>query len=325
MITDIHGHLVGMRQENGCYLHPRMLGGFMYWFLVRALGLGGVERERLDQAYREQLLRFVEESELERVALLPLDGVYDQRGDLDRDRTNVLVGNDYCLEVCRLSPKLVPACSINPQRRDALDELERVSALGAAALKVVPNSQAFDPGDPRYRPFWKRVADLGLPLLSHASFEHTIPVYDQSFGRPERLRPALECGVTVIAAHCATAGVTHLHEDYPTWLAMLKEFPNLYGDISSMASPARFPYIRRVTSHELARERILLGSDYPVLVLPLLFLPRLGFSRVRQLGRIRNPLQRNLSIFRALGVGEDILRRASRLLRLPPAAPATSK
>ena len=318
MITDIHVHLIGIREEHGCRIHPRMLKGLLYNYLVRILGLGGVKRENLDEVYREQLVRRVEESDLDRVGLLALDGVYDHRGELDRERTNVLVGNDYCLEACRLSPKLAPICSVNPQRRDALDELERVREKGAVALKTVPNSQAFDPGNPRYRGFWKRVADLGLPLVSHTSFEHTVPVHDQALGRPERLRPALECGVTVIAAHCAAAGVTHLHEDLPTWFGMIREFPNLYGDISSMASPARFPYLRRVLAHDLARERILLGSDYPVPVLPFLFLPRLGFSRVRELHRIQNPLQRNLVTFRALGVAEEALRRASKILKLSP-------
>jgi len=53
-------------------------------------------------------------------------------------------------------------------------------------------------------------------------------------------------------------------------------------------------------------------------VLPCLFLPRLGFSRVRELHRIPNPLQRNLMTFRAMGVDEETLRRASRILNLSP-------
>jgi len=205
---------------------------------------------------------------------------------------------------------------VNPQRKDALDELERVHALGTVALKTVPNSQAFDPSDARYKPFWQRMADLDLPLLSHTSFEHTIRAYDQRFGRPERLRPALDCGVTVIAAHCAAAGVVHLHEDMGTWVAMLEEYPNLYGDISSMVSPARFPYIRRILDSDSARQRALLGSDFPVPIWPALLLPWLGISKVRELARIRNPLQRNLAAFRAMGVDDGILGRAAQVLRL---------
>ncbi len=319
MIIDVHVHLVGLQETNGCYMHPKMTRGFMFRFLRRVMGLGNVPRDGLDAAYRENLIRLVEQSDLDGIALLAMDGVYDTGGDLDRDRTQVLIGNDYCLEVCRSSPKLFPVCSVNPQRKDALEELDRVDRMGTTAIKLVPNSQGFDPGESRYLPFWNSMAERKIPLLSHASFEHTIAVIDQAYGRPERLRPALDCGVTVIAAHCSTAGISHLHEDVGTWLAMLEEFPNLYGDLSSMASIARFPYLRRMLGHDLARERIMLGSDYPVPVWPTLFLPQLGLSRVRELRRRRNPLQRNLETFRAMGVDDPILERASRVLRLPDA------
>jgi len=318
MIIDVHVHLVGLQEAHGCNVHPKVNQGFMFWFLRRVIGLAGVPRDRLDAAYREKLVGLAEESDLDGVAVLAMDGVYDARGRLDRDRTRVMVGNDYCLEVCRDSPKLLPVCSVNPQRADALEELDRVDRLGTVAVKLVPNSQGFDPAEKRYLPFWERMAAGRIPLLSHASFEHTIPVVDQAYGRPERLRPALECGVTVIAAHCATAGISHVHEDVQTWLDMLEAYPALYGDLSSMASVARFPYLRRMLRHGRARERILLGSDYPVPVWPALFLPRLGPARVRQLRRIRNPLQRNLETFRAMGVDRPILERAARVLRLPP-------
>ncbi len=317
MIIDVHVHLVGLQEKNGCYAHPKLTRGFMFHFLRRVLGLGGVQRDDLDDAFRKKLIFDVEQSELDGAAVLAFDGVYDERGELDRDTTRVLVGNDYCLEVCRSSPKLFPVCSVNPQRRDALDELDRVAEQGSTAIKLVPNSQGFDPGDRRYEAFWRRMAEWDLPLLTHASFEHTVRVIDQAYGRPERLRLPLECGVTVIAAHCASAGVSHFHEDIGTWFEMIESFPALYGDLSAMASPARFPYLRQVLENGLARERVMLGSDFPVPVYPWLFLPRLGLSRVRQLGRIANPLQRNLETFRAMGVDETILERAGGLLRLP--------
>jgi predicted TIM-barrel fold metal-dependent hydrolase len=316
MIIDTHVHLVGLQEKNGCYVHPRMTRGVMFRFLRRVLGLGNVPWDGLDDAYRNHLVRLAEQSDLDGVAVLAMDGVYNDRGELDRDTTRVLVGNDYCVEVCRASPKLIPVCSVNPKRRDALDELDRVDRLGTAAIKLVPNSQGFDPAERRYEPFWKRMADRKIPLLCHASFEHTVPVIDQAFGRPERLRPALECGVTVIAAHCSTAGISHLHEDMGTWLEMIEEYPALYGDLSSMASVARFPYLRRVLEHDLARERCMLGSDFPVPVWPSLFLPWLGITQVRKLRAIPNPLQRNLESFRAMGVDTPILERAASVLRL---------
>jgi predicted TIM-barrel fold metal-dependent hydrolase len=316
MIIDTHVHLIGLREDNGCYLSDKMSGGFVYHLLSYVLGLSGVGPEELDDAFREQMVAWVDESDLDGAGLLALDGVYDENGELDRDRTHVVVGNDYCLEVARDSDKLFPICSVNPQRKDAVEELERVVEAGAVAIKTLPNSQNFDPGSPDYQPFWERMVQLGVPLLTHTSFEHTIPVYEQEYGRPERLVPVLQEGVTVIAAHCASAGVAHIHEDFDTWQGMLREYPNLYGDISAMASMARFPYISKVLDDPVARERALLGSDFPIPVSPWLFSTTVGIKKAMELSKLENPLQKNLDTFRELGVDSGILRRAGRVLRL---------
>ncbi len=316
MIIDIHVHLVALREDNGCYVSDKMSRGIVYQLLSRVLGLKGVDRDKLDEAYRDKLLGWARDSDLDGVGVLALDGVYDDDGEFDRERTHVYVANDYCLKVCEASAKLLPICSINPQRKDAIAELERVVSHGAVAIKMLPNSQGFDPGFPDYQPFWQRMVELGVPLLIHSSFEHTIPVVEQSFGRPERLNAPLSEGVTVISAHCASSGVAHIHEDIGTWQAMLREYPNLFGDISAMASMARFPYLKTVLEDEVARERVALGSDFPIPVSPWLFTTSLGFSKVRELSQIENPLQKNLETFKAMGVDNGILRRGERLLKL---------
>ncbi|MBA2661738.1 MAG: amidohydrolase [Bradymonadaceae bacterium] len=317
MLIDLHVHLIAMNEANGCYVSPKLSTGMMYFMLSRVLKLQNVERERIDEAYRDKLIEWVTDSDLDAIGMLAFDAVYDQNGEYDKARTHLYVSNDYCLDVCSQSDRLIPICSVNPQRKDAIAELERVTRAGSAAIKLLPNTQGFDPSNDAYRPFWRRMGELGIPLLSHTSFEHALPVIDQRFGKPELLRPALEEGATVIAAHCAGGGVLHLlKDDIQTWLAMLAEYPKLYGDISAMASMARFPYIHTVLKHELARERILLGSDFPIPVSPLVFVPQLGFARAMALRRIENPLQRNLETFRALGVDQTMLDRSATILKL---------
>ncbi len=316
MIIDVHAHLIGLDEANGCYLAEEMRGGLVYRYLKHTVGLGEVDEERLDRAYREKLVEWAEGSELDGVGVLALDGVYDARGQLDRERTSVLVGNDYCLQVCAGSDALIPICSVNPDRADALEELGRVVRAGAAAIKLLPNSQGVDLADPVHQAFWRRMAELGVPLLTHVSFEHTVPVIEQRYGEPERLKAVLDEGVTVIAAHCASAGLAHLTEHIDRWLAMLRSYANLYGDISAMGSVARFPYLTRVLDDEVARERVALGSDFPIPVTPWLFIHHLGWSKSRELAAIDNPLQQNLETFRAMGCDQGILRRGARLLRL---------
>src|SRR5690242_2411822 len=54
--------------------------------------------------------------------------------------------------------------SINPQRRDAIEELERCVLRGASLVKVLPNAQHFDLANPAYIPFYKRLAELKIPM-----------------------------------------------------------------------------------------------------------------------------------------------------------------
>lgn len=318
MLIDAHVHLIGMDPENGCYLESNMSTGMLYHLLTWELGLAGVGRDDIDKVYRDQIVEWAEQSELDGVGILAFDGVYDEVGEYDHERTSYYVSNDYCFEVCEYSEKLLPVASVNPLRRDAFEELERVATLGAVALKLLPNSQGVDPSLSRLRPFWQKVADFDLPLISHTSFEHTVPVIDQSMGKPGKLRPVLEEGVTVIAAHCAASGVAHpFEEDFDTWRAMIDEYPNLWGDISALGSMSRFPYIHRILDDEIAERRVVLGSDVPVPVAPVVFSPQLGWSEARRLAGIDNPLQQNLEVFRALGVDEAVFDRAQKLLRLP--------
>lgn len=317
MIIDCHVHLIGINAINGCFVSPKMSSGLVYHLLAGALGLRGTSREELDRAYREKLVEWVHESEVDAIGVLGLDGIYNRVGALDRKRTQVYVSNDYVLDVCKESDQLLPICSVNPMRIDALEELERVAEAGTVAIKWLPNSQDIDPADDAYRPFYKRMRELGLPLLTHTSFEHTIPPVNQLWGKPERLRTPLSEGVTVIAAHCASAGVAHVfREDFGTWVEMLRGWDNLYGDISAMASVSRFPYIHKVVDNDLAHERVILGSDFPVPVSPMVFAPKIGIAAATELLKIKNPIQRNLETFRAVGVSEDVMHRGADILKI---------
>ena len=115
------------------------------------------------------------------------------------------VPNDYVLALAGQHSEFIPAISIHPARPDALEELERCLNAGAAMLKILPNCQNIDCNDSRYKRFWERMAEAGLPLLAHTGGEHTLPVVRPDLAAPHTLKLPLECGVTVIAAHCGTA------------------------------------------------------------------------------------------------------------------------
>ena len=169
-MIDCHVHLAALRtQDNGCYISPGLLNSPLFRFLRWRHRLPVEDAARSNQKYVEDLLSELRRSRyVEKVVLLGMDGVYGANGALDEARTEFLVGNDYVLNLAGSYPdEFLSGVSINPQRRDAVEELERCAAAGAVLVKVLPNSQGFDPGDRRYVPFYRKLAQLKLPLLSH--------------------------------------------------------------------------------------------------------------------------------------------------------------
>ena len=183
-------------------------------------------------------------------------------------------------------------------------------------MKCLPNCQNIDPSDARYRPFWERMAAAGLPLLAHTGGEHTVPIVNAKLADPKLLRLPLECGVTVIAAHCATKSGPFDPDYFDDWVAMLAEFPNLYGDVSAMVSLNRCGHLRDCLRAEIL-PRILHGSDFPVPVLGHRIWLQGWIDRptFRRCQNIANPLERDWEFKRALGFSDDIAARAADLLR----------
>jgi predicted TIM-barrel fold metal-dependent hydrolase len=125
-------------------------------------------------------------------------------GAVRKDLSDLFVSNDEVFGAVKRSPKLLAGISIHPARPDALDELERCAAAGAVLLKLLPCVQNVDCNLTKYKMFWTRLADLGLPLLAHTGGEFFVRSCRNDLKSPLCLRLPLECGVTVIAAHCST-------------------------------------------------------------------------------------------------------------------------
>ncbi len=318
LAIDMHVHMVGNGfTGSGGWLR---LTGWHRWlaaFMVRQLGMPTSALDGdLEARYLDHLLQLVRASSLDAVVLLAHERVHDPDGTPRDDLGSMFVPNDVVLQAAATHPEFVAGVSIHPARRDALDELERCLEGGAALMKCLPNCQNIDPSDQRYRPFWERMAEAGLPLLAHTGGEYTVPVINAALADPKLLRLPLECGVTVIAAHCATASGLFDRDYFSDWVKMLGEFPNLYGDISAMVSLNRCAHLRDCLRSEIA-PRILHGSDFPVPVLGhrLWLRGQIDYATFRQTQRITNPLERDWQFKRALGFPEESRTRVGKLLR----------
>lgn len=324
---DMHVHMVANAASgSGAWLR---LSGWHRWlagFMTRQLGLAAdILEGDLGQAYAQHLLKLVRESSFDALVLLAHERVHDPDGTPREDLGSMYVPNDLVLALARQHPEFLAAVSIHPARRDALDELERCLEGGAVLMKCLPNCQNIDLSDARYRRFWERMAEARLPLLAHTGGEHTVPIVNAAYADPKLLRLPLECGVTVIAAHCATKSGLTDRDYFEDWVGMLEEFPNLYGDNSAMVSLNRCGHLRDCLRPEIA-SHILHGSDFPVPVLGhrLWLKGWIDQRTLREGQRIENPLERDWFFKSALGFAEETRTRVAPLLRCRPTAAAHS-
>jgi hypothetical protein len=320
-LIDMHVHMVGNGGGgSGGWLR---LNGWHRWlagFMLRQLGVPASALEgNLEAIYSEHLAGLVRDSSMDAVVLLAHERVHDPDGTPRDDLGSMFVPNDVVLELAEKFPEFLAGVSIHPARCDAFDELERCLERGAALMKCLPNCQNIDPSDKRYGPFWERMAEAGLPLLAHTGGEHTVPIVNPAFADPKLLRLPLECGVAVIAAHCGTKSGAFDRDYFDDWVAMLREFPNLYGDISALVSLNRCGHLFDCL-RPAAAGRILHGSDFPVPVLGHRmwlqgWIDRATFRRCQS---VRNPLERDWQFKCALGFGDAIATRINGLLRQSP-------
>ena len=277
----------------------------------------------LDDEYVRQLRLWLDESSLAAVVLLALDDVYLEDGTPRPDLSRVYVPNEYLFKVARQDHRLLPGISIHPARKDALELLEAGVEEGAVLLKLLPCVQIVDPALSSYRPFWKRMAELRLPLLAHTGGEFSLPTYRPDLCDPICLRPVLEQGVTVIAAHCGAPALPWARDFFRDFLQLRNSFRNLYGDIAALSQPAHFRTLARLREDP---ERVLLGSDYPVVTTA--FWSRaagwISAQEAKRLGSIRNPLERKLELTRAMRFPESVFTAAYDVLR-PTAALAQAR
>ena len=106
--------------------------------------------------------------------------------------------NDFAASIH--SDCLISFGSVHPDAEDALEELERIQSLGLKGVKLHPEYQHFYVDDPKMKPIYKKISQLGLITLFHAGFDYGfMPPYH---GMPDSMAKALLWfDSPVIAAH----------------------------------------------------------------------------------------------------------------------------
>jgi predicted TIM-barrel fold metal-dependent hydrolase len=263
--VDAHTHIFcwGENPTKG-YLSERTRRAWLTRLVMWLTGLKHEAGETISEKMRSRLLRQAHASRLDYLVVLAQDAVYRPDGTRDDAATHFYVSNDYVFNLARDCPKILPGCSINPLRADALHELERCRAAGARLVKIHTAIQGVDPARHELDPFYRLAKELGVVLMFHTGYEHSCTVVSQKFTDPRNLARPLDHGGPVIAAHCGTCAFWDPENYYPRFVEMMHRYDNLYGDTAVMASLIRWTSLGRLSrENESLRARLIHGSDYP--------------------------------------------------------------
>jgi predicted TIM-barrel fold metal-dependent hydrolase len=322
-IIDIHCHTAGIGAgDSGCFISPAMRRSWRYKIFLRAFGVTEQEllREGDGLVMRRISRNLAASKRVTAAVILAVDGAVDANGELDQSQTEMCIPNEFVAAETAKYPNLLFGASVNPLRHDALERLEQASAAGAVLLKWLPSIQHFDPADERLVPFYLKLKELGLPLLSHTGAENSFTKARNELADPERLRLALSLGVTVIAAHAGSNGRNQGESNHRRFLRLCGEFPNLYADISALTQLNRLTHLQRLLKHPELFGRLLYGTDMPIpntaVVTPFGFPNRLPPRRMLEISRIDNPWDQDVALKEALGVPHGIFLNANSIIRL---------
>jgi predicted TIM-barrel fold metal-dependent hydrolase len=283
-VWDVHAHLIGSGDGgSGCrvaesarsQLNP--VERFRYDIYLAATGVR--EDGNMDRKYVQRLLELQRLANPEgRLVLLALDEVVTVGGAVRTGIVPFFTPNSYVLSVARMHPEFEAGVSIHPYRTDAVERLSAAHEEGARLVKWLPAVQHIDPSSPECDAFYERLAELGMPLVTHAGAEAAMAGELQALGNPLLLRRALDAGVKVVVAHGASLGddedldePEESRERRPSWELLLRLMNEqryervLFADISAITqfnrcgAPLR-DFLRAGHLHY----RLVNGSDYPL-------------------------------------------------------------
>ena len=318
-IVDMHCHIAGIGAGgSGCFVSSRLQHNWRFKIYLHSFGVSqkeilksgdGLVGDRISESLAQS--KFVS-----RAVLLALDGVVDAKGNLDTNRTEVYVPNEFVAEMAARHTNLLFGASVNPYRRDALARLEWAKKHGAVLVKWIPPIMAINPDDPRLIPFYKKMVELNLPLLSHTGMEKSFSRADEELGDPEKLRLPLSLGVTVVAAHIASSEKYHGERGPDRLARLMGEFPNLYTDISALTQINRPGSLKEALTRPEFSGRLVYGTDFPLINTALVspwYSLHLSLRQRFSIGRTKNPWDRDVLLKHDLGVPTETFTRSGKM------------
>lgn len=358
MRIDIHCHVIGNgininNVDNDVYLYADD-NQLLFTRILANLIEEDLEKMEADlnrdgiistHEYFELLYRlFSSSEEIDGVVLLALDAVYDpETGELDEQKTDLWVSNRFLsCKVIELNNRLQAeadpekrkkrfffGASVSPNRKDWRSELEYVlNQTDAVLVKLIPSTQHINLKDKRHTNFYNALSAANIPLLCHVGPEYSFPegIRNKHLDNYKYLEKPLECGVTVIAAHCASPVFPVIDKDVmKDFYTFMQDYNidgkiRLWADTSALSLSTRIPYIKEIVETFPARW-LVHGTDFPIPFDGWTHLPfvtqDITPKEYIDICKTKNPFDRDIKIKQAHRFSNSILENAEKVLRLP--------
>ena len=279
-VWDCHVHLVGTGDtKSGAWFNPYMDS---VWHPILKtqkhfyMNGGCATASNIDHSYVARLAQITSEMPAGfKSMLFAFDWFRDAKGRPIKEQSIFHIPNEYAANTASEHSHIFEwVCSIHPYRPDAIDTLEAAKAQGARAIKWLPSGMGIDPANPKCDTFYKKAAQLNMPIISHTGAESAVQGGEQAYGNPLRMRRALDNGVRVVLAHCASEGYDEDTDNGNKRVKSIDLFTRIMdtpdyktlalGEISALTlinhAAAIKPILQRTDWHN----RLLNGSDYPL-------------------------------------------------------------
>jgi predicted TIM-barrel fold metal-dependent hydrolase len=188
--------------------------------------------------------------------------------DCEAEMGHARIANEEVAEVAAENADvLIPFASIDPAKgkMGAREARRLIADYGVQGFKFHPSQQGFYPNDRKAYVLYEAIAEAHLPALFHTG--QTGAGAGARGGMGIRLKYSNPMYLDDVAADFPDMPIILAHPSFP-WqdeaLAVATHKPNVYIDLSGW-SPKYFPANLVQYTNTLLQDRILFGSDYPVI------------------------------------------------------------
>lgn len=188
LVWDVHTHLIGIgNSSDHTEVPPEQLPEISPWvnpdmrslsnplrylrfkFYINGSCASISDTTSLDKSYIKRLQQLHRDLPTDfRFMLLAFDFYYNEKGEIDKQRSAFHTPNRYAIEQVKKYPEQFEwIASIHPYRDDCVEELEFVVQHNARAIKWLPGAMGINPASPLCDRFYDALVKHNIPILAH--------------------------------------------------------------------------------------------------------------------------------------------------------------